>query len=319
VEGLLLCAGTQNANFSLIPTWFKLPFGMINSLTEINLDDLVAAFGWQKHALPREFLRRAFRRPAAKFASQMLAFDHLVGQAGLPEGARRASTRFVRGIRVFGKENLPATGPVLYLSNHPGMTDTVCLFAALRRPDLRIIAFRRPFLQALPNISQHLIYVSDDPAERMGALRKGSGHLREGGALLTFPAGQIEPDPDVYPGALESLSGWLDSAGVFVRFAPQTKIVPLLVRNVLWDKAVRHPLTRLRPSREQREQLGASFQLLLQLMFNLTPVTVKVQVAAPISLDELGSSDTAAIHAVVLARMRALLQGPLPGQGVAPA
>jgi 1-acyl-sn-glycerol-3-phosphate acyltransferase len=290
---------------------------MNNSLTEINLDDLVTAFGWQNHAFPRESLRLVFRRPAAKFAGHMLTFDRQVGQAGLPEGARKSSSRFVRDIRVFGAENLLPSGPVLYLSNHPGMTDTLCLFTALRRPDLRIIAFRRPFLQALPNISRHLIYVSDDPADRIGAVRKGSGHLREGGALLTFPAGEIEPDPDVYPGALESLAGWLDSAGVFVRFASQTRIVPIVVRNVLWDKAVRHPLTHLRPSRVERERLGASLQLLLQIIFNLTPVTVRVQVAPPIGLEEVGSTDTAAIHAVVLERMRRLLENPPLGQGVA--
>jgi hypothetical protein len=289
---------------------------MTNSLTEINLDDLVIAFGWQDHAFPREFLRLAFRRAAAKFAERMLSFDLQVGQAGLPESARKSAYRFVRNIRVFGVENLLSSGPVLYLSNHPGMTDTLCLFTALGRPDLRIIALRRPFLQALPNISRQLIYVSDEATDRLGAVRKASHHLREGGALLTFPAGQIEPDPDVYEGAGESLSRWLDSAGVFVRFAPETQIVPILVRNVLWDKAVRHPLTHLRPSREGRERLGASFQLLLQILFNLTPVTVNLQVAPPISLGEVGSTGTAAIHAVVLERMRRLIQNPPLGAGV---
>ena len=289
---------------------------MNNTLTEINLDDLVAAFGWQNQLFLRAFLRRVFHHPAAKFANQMLAFDGQVGLTNLPEGARKSVAHFVKDIRVFGLENLLSSGPVLYLSNHPGMTDTLCLFAALRRPDLRIIALRRPFLQALPNISQHLIYVSDDPIERMGAVRKASSHLREGGALLTFPAGEIEPDPDVYQGAIEALDGWLDSAGVFMRFAPQTKIVPVVVRNVLWDKAVKHRLTHLRSSREERERLGASFQLLLQTIFALTPVIVKLQVAAPIGLDEIGSSDSAAIHASVLERMRGLLLNPPVGEGV---
>ena len=289
---------------------------MNNSLTEINLNDLVTAFGWQNSPILREFLRLAFQRPAAEFAARMQTFDGQVGLTDLSQGARKSLPRFVKEVRVFGSENLRSSGPVLYLSNHPGMTDTLCLFAALRRPDLRIIAIRRPFLQALPNISQQLIFVSADPLDRIGAVRKGSNHLREGGALLTFPAGEIEPDPDVYDGAGESLDRWLDSAGVFVRFAPQTKIVPVLVRNVLWDKAVHHPLTHLRSSREQRQRLGASLQLLLQIIFNLTPVTVRVQVAAPIGLEEIGSTDTAAIHAHVLERMRRLLKNPPVGEGV---
>ena len=290
---------------------------MNNSLTDINLDDLVAAFGWQHHPVLRGLLRFVFRGAAARFAAQMAAFDRQVGLAGLPEGARKTLHSLVKGVRVYGLENLLSSGPVLYLSNHPGMTDTLCLFAALHRPDLRIIALRRPFLQALPNISQHLIFLSDDPVERVGAVRKASSHLRNGGAVLTFPAGEIEPDPDVYEGAYKSLDGWLDSAGVFIRFAPETKIVPILVRNVLWDKVVHHPLTRLRSGREERERLGASFQLLMQVLFNIAPVTVKVQVAPPISLSEIGSTETAAIHAFVLARMRALLQSPPAGAGAA--
>lgn len=288
---------------------------MNKSLSDINLDDLVEAFGWQRSPFLRRFVRFAFRGAAGKFANQMEAFDRRVGLEGLPEGASTTLHQYVKDVRVFGRENLLPSGPVLYLSNHPGMMDTLSLFAALRRPDLRIIALRRPFLQALPNVSRRLIFLSDDPVERMSAVRKASSHLRNAGAVLTFPAGKIEPDPDVYDGADESLDSWLDSAGVFLRFAPETKIVPLLVRNVLWDKAVRHPLTQLRSGREERERLGASIQLLMQILFNLTPVTVKVQVAAPIGLSEIGSTDTAAIHSSVLGRMRSLLQNPPFGSG----
>jgi len=288
-----------------------------NLLSDINLDDLVTAFGWQHRHLLGGVLRFVFRGAAGKFADQMVSFDQQAGRNGLPEGARGTLRRYVKDVRVFGQENLLPSGPVLYLSNHPGMTDTLCLFALLRRPDLRIIALRRPFLQALPNISQQCIFLSDNPVERMGAVRKASSHLREGGALLTFPAGEIEPDPDVYEGAAESLNRWLDSAGVFIRFAPETRIIPILVRNVLWNKAVRHPLTHLRYSRAERERLGASFQLLMQILFNIAPVTVKVQVAPPISLSEIGSTETAAIHASVLARMRSLIQNPPVGAGAA--
>ncbi|HTX92478.1 MAG TPA: 1-acyl-sn-glycerol-3-phosphate acyltransferase [Anaerolineales bacterium] len=288
---------------------------MTASLTDINLDDLVASFGWQEQVFLRGMLRFAFRGAAAKFARQMRRFDRAVGQAGLPEGARQSLGGFVKNVRVFGDGNLPAAGPALYLSNHPGMTDTLCLFAALRRPDLKILALRRPFLQALPNVSRNLLFLDDDPLERMGVVRKGAAHLRSGGPLLTFPAGRIEPDPDVYPGAWEALDGWLDSAGAFLRLAPETKIVPVLVRNVLWRRAVRHPLTRLKSGREERERLGAAFQLLSQILFDVRPVTVKIQVAPPLSLERIGSRAPAAIHAAVLASMRSLVQSSPLGEG----
>jgi hypothetical protein len=54
----------------------------------------------------------------------------------------------------------------------------------------------------------------------------------------------------------------------------------------------------------------------MQILFNLSPVTVKVQIAPPIGLAEIGSTDTAAIHSFVLSRLHTLLQHPLVGAGV---
>ena len=284
-------------------------------LTQINLDDLVSSFGWQESPLLAGTLRRIFYGPARKFARQMLAFDALVGAVGLAEASTRTLHGYVKQVRVFGGGNIPESGPLLVLSNHPGMTDTLALFAALRRPDLQIIAVRRPFLQALAETAKNLFYVSDDLSERMSAVRRVSAHLKSGGAALTFPAGQIEPDPAVYPGALESLDAWSDSAGVFVRFAPETRILPVLVNGVLWDKAVHHPLTRLKRPGPEREKLGAAFQLLAQILTGVRPVTVTVRVGRPFCAEEVGSTETAAIYAKTLERMRGLLQNSPEGEG----
>jgi hypothetical protein len=288
----------------------------LNTLTEINLDDLVSSFGWQNYPLPAALLRRFFRAPSAKFARMMLELDDYVGKYGLPDGARHTLKSFVQQVQIYGHENVPATGPALFLSNHPGMVDTLALFAAINRPDLKIIALNRPFLLSLPRISQHLLFISDDPGERVSAVKKTAAHLRNGGAALTFPAGAIEPDADVYLGALESLADWTDSAGVFVRFAPETKIVPVFVRGVLWEKAVKHPLTRLKKDRLDREKMGAALQLLAHILFNARPLNVTVQFAAPITLDEIGSREIPAIHAKIIARMRALVQAAPDGAGV---
>ncbi len=176
----------------------------LNSLTEINLDDLVASFGWQENPLPAALVRRLFVHPARKFAGQMVEYDTLVGRMGLHEASSQVlHGHYIRELCVHGQQNIPADGPLLFLSNHPGMTDTVSLFAAIPHSNLRIIATHRPFLLSLPNISQHLSYISDDPGDRMHAVRQVSTHLRSGGAALTFPAGEIEPDPDVHTGAEE--------------------------------------------------------------------------------------------------------------------
>ncbi len=288
----------------------------LTALTDINLDDLVSSFGWQNQPVLRAALRRVFHGLARKFALQILDCDRAVGENGLPQGAQHALYNYVRDVKVFGRENVPASGPALFLSNHPGMSDTLSLFVGIARRDLRVIALDRPFLQSLPNISGHLFYISDDSSERMSAVKKAAAHLRNGGALLTFPAGEIEPDPDVYPGALQALTGWTDSAAVFVRFAPETQIVPALVRGVLWDKAVKHPLTIFKRERVERERLGAALQLLAYMLFDVRPVTVRVQFAKPVTVAEVGSSEVTAVHSAVLERMRGLLQNPPEGEGV---
>jgi hypothetical protein len=302
----------------------------LNSLTEINLDDLVSSFGWEHRPGLARILRRTFVGPARNFAQVMLDFDDDIGVNGLVDAARVMLRKYIRDVRVFsdpstgspvpaalaqaGRRPLPA-GPFLALSNHPGMADTLALFSALDRPDLKIVAIDRPFLKSLTNISQRLLYVTEDPSARMSLVRQVSGHLRSGGAVLTFPAGEIEPDPNVYTGALDALNRWTDSVGVFVRMAPETAILPVLVRGVIWDRTARLLLLRLKKTREEREKLAASFQLLAHLSINSKLLDITVQIGKPITIAELGSKDTQVIHQAVLAEMKRLIENPPEGPG----
>ncbi|CAG0965654.1 hypothetical protein ANAEL_00887 [Anaerolineales bacterium] len=292
----------------------KINLDGLQTLTQINLDDLVSSFGWQDQPFLAHALRWVFRQPAQTFAKIMLEFDTAIGERGLVEAARRTEKRFVRDVRVFGLSRLPDS-PFLALSNHPGMTDTLALFAALNRPDLKIIALDRPFLMALPNMSRQLFFVHDDPTSRMKLVRQVSGHLRNGGSALTFPAGEIEPDPDVYPGALDSLQKWTDSVGVFVRMAPEMVILPVLVRNVIWNKTANHPLLKIKKTREEREKLAAALQLLAMVMWNAKPVTVTVQIGNAVDPKKLGTN-TQVIHRAVLDEIKSLIENPPQGEGV---
>ena len=288
----------------------------LNLLTQINLDDLVSSFGWTESPRLAHLLRRLFLHPAQTFAEAMVEFDDAVGAHGLPDASRLLLGRYVREVRVYGHENIPPAAPFLALSNHPGMADTVSLFAAINRADLKIIALDRPFLKALPHTSNQLFYLKDDPAARMTLVRQVSTHLKSGGSALTFPAGEIEPDPNVYAGALEALDKWTDSAGVFLRMAPETVILPTLVRGVIWDKTAQHPLVRIaKKKKEEREKLAAAFQLLAHVQFKQRPVTVTVQIGQPITVEKLGSKETQVIHQAVVTEMRRLIQNPPAGDG----
>lgn len=286
----------------------------LDALTHANLDDLISSFGWENNPLAISALRYVFARPAQKFAGQIVEFDNNVGRLDLAEAARITMQKlYVHDVRVHDHEHIPANGPVLFLSNHPGMTDTLGLFAAINRFDLKVIALHRPFLDSLSNVTKQLFFIDDSPSKRMNAVRQVSNHLRHGGSVLTFPAGEIEPDPLVYSGALEALKNWTNSAGVFIRFAPETRIVPVLVSGVIWEKTARHWLTRFKRTRFEREKFAAALQLLALILRDSRPNTIHVRFARPITVAETESTDTQVIHQVVISRMKELLETPTEG------
>jgi len=284
----------------------------IETLTQINLDDLINALGIQNNPMLTHITRSLFHGVARKFAKQMIDFDSMARARGLAEAARLTERLYVREVRVFGADCLPDSA-FLALSNHPGMTDTLALFAALKRDDLKIIALDRPFLLSLPNISKQLFYVTENPNDRVALVRHVSAHLRNGGSILTFPAGHNEPDPDVYGGSVESLQTWTDSVGVFLRLAPQTPIVPILVRSVVWKRMADTPIIRIKHTRDERELLVVALQLLAMVMFNIKPVRVIVQIGKPITVKELGTTETQVIQQAVLAEMKRLIENPPEG------
>lgn len=236
----------------------------VDALTEINLAELLDSVGLARlQATP---LRHLFRPAARRFALTAAEFDARVGLHGLSEGSEWLVRQMTTGLQVTGQAHVPPDGPVVVLSNHPGMTDTVALFSALAsRPDLRVMALDRPFLRALPHVARQLIFLPEDAAGLAAALRAGARHLKNGGALLTFPAGEIEPDPATFgtARAIDSLGHWTDSYALFARLVPRTVFVPALVSGVISPHAQRHPLTRLRRTQRDREKMAAALQIAL--------------------------------------------------------
>lgn len=286
----------------------------IDRLTKINLEDLVSSLGWQNHPFLARLVRHTLIYPPLMFAHQMAEFDSAIGTHGFVEASRMAIRHYTDDLHIFGRERIPSSA-FLALSNHPGMTDTLSLFIALNRPDLKIIALDRPFLNELPNMSKQLAYVTEDARERFRLIRQLSAHLRNGGAALTFPAGHIEPDPDVQKGSLESLHSWTDSAGIFIRMAPETAVLPVLVRGVVRKNFAFHPLTYFKKARQEREKLAAALQLLAHVMLKMRDVHVRVQIGNPVYASALGTTETKVIHQAVLAEMKKLIAYPPVGTG----
>jgi hypothetical protein len=278
----------------------------LEALTEVNLGDLVAAFGWERRRLRAWMLRRLCLEPAREFARQMLAYDAAIGQRhGLPEASRLLlRERYVRALRVDGRDHCPASGPALFVANHPGLTDTLSLIAAIGREDLKIVAARRPFLELLTNVAAHIFFIDANLGRRVIAAHEIADHLRRGGAVLTFPAGGIEPDPDVDVGALGSVDRWSDSVRVIARMVPDARIVPVLVRGVVCGKSARHWLARRKRNPAERDKLGAALQLLAMVSRGTRPTAVAVRFAAPIAA---GVQEIETLHGEIARRMRHMI------------
>lgn len=293
----------------------------VELLTRACTDDLVEAFGlyrtWTASSraaadtgtvLQRLATRAAAplcRVPARRLAGQVAAYDELVGEGGLAAGGSWAVGRLSRSLSVEGAEGIPREGPVLMVSNHPGLADSLSLFAALPREDLRVIAAERAFLQALPNTSRYLIPVEDRPGARpsgLGGLRTAARHLKAGGALLNFPRGGIEPDPASMSGARDSLSGWRESLEVFLRLAPEATVVPAIVSGVVSPTALANPLLRLRRRPEDRRWLAASLQMLAPA---LRDVHTEVRFGSPVYR---GAQEVAEVREEVLGEAGRLIR-----------
>ena len=272
----------------------------VEALTRVCVDDLLSAFGLGALRRGRHPLELLCRIPARRLARRAATYDRIVGESGLGTGGAWMLEQMSQRTEVEGRENVPRKGPLLLVANHPGLCDTVALFAATPRADLRVVAAKRPFLDALPNTSRYLLTLAEESPERLGLIRAATRHLRDGGALLTFPGGKIEPDPAVLPGAVEALGRWSASVDLFVRLVPDLTVVPAIVSGVLSPIALRNPLTLLRRREEDRRWLAATIQILAPALHD---ITVSVEFGSPIRADE-----GLPVGQMVLGEMRRLIE-----------
>jgi len=274
----------------------------VETLTRVCVDDLLFAFGLGKLRHARRPLELLFQIPARRLASQVAIYDRIVGDLGLRAGGAWALERMARHVEIEGQENVPPEGPLLLVANHPGLSDTVALFATIPRTDLRVLAAERPFLNALPNTLPYLLTVNEKSPGHLGLVRSATRHLRNGGAVLTFPGGRIEPDPAVLPGAVRALERWSSSAALFARLVPDLAIVPAIVCGVLSSAALRNPLTFLRRRKEDREWLAATLQIMTPGLYD---VSVKVSFGQPI---HAGDYSEGSVDEVVLEQARRIIE-----------
>jgi hypothetical protein len=253
-------------------------------LTRVNAKEILAAFKFDRPGRFQPLAQWLASFPARRLSRQILRFDDLVGQRGLAAAGRYILDEFTSNTHIEGQQHVPRSGPLLGVANHPGMVDAMAIWVALEhRSDLKIIASERELLQLIPNIRSRLLFVDPRRGNRSRLLRDAANHLRQGGALLTFPAGTIEPDPLVR--VVDSLACWSDSSDWLVRLVPETIVLPIAVSGVISRTAHQHRIAKRFADPKEREWVAATLQVLCR---HLRDTHTRVLIGEPISSGQFG-------------------------------
>jgi len=282
----------------------------IVTLSKLSIAELVGSVGLPRTKLVLRLFWILFRIPMSRFATMGLTFDRLVAEAGFPKASEWALTHWCSHVTARGTQDIPAEGPLLIVCNHPGTYDALIIFSQVGRQDIRWISTEIPFLENLPHTRNHVIFASRSNAlKRMSAMRSAIRHLQAGGALLYIGAGQLDPDPAVYPNAAEHIEEWLTGIDFFFRHVPALRLMPTIVSAVVSPKWARSPITYLRRKDVDKRRLVEFGQGITQLLFpGRLMFTPYVSFAPPVTIEILRSeSSQENLLPAVITRTKALL------------
>ena len=260
------------------PVVTDLPEENIQQMTESLLFQLRKAMGVPQTGSLSALIQYMFGRSVRRFSALALGLDRVIGQHGTAAGARWLLPNFVVDHSAQGIENIPNEGPLLIAANHPASYDGMVISAYVYRPDYEIIIGQDPPYDYLPALGEHAIF-SPPPMDthgRMQTVRKSIQHLREGGSLLIFPRGTIEPDPAFMPAPEAEFNCWSRSLELFLRNVPHLRVLVTIVSGVIAQACMRHPITWFRKERRDRQRLAFMYQMLRQAisgreLFGLKP------------------------------------------------
>lgn len=239
----------------------------IAKLSDSLIDEIVGAVGLPKTKFTHRIGWTLFNKITTSFAHIGAPFNETTGADGLPEASRVCLTHFCDRVKVQGIENIPASGPLLIVTNHPGAYDGLTIFSNLARKDIKWISTEIPFLRLLPKLSEHILFASrEDSRNRMVVLRNAINHLKSGGVLVYFAAGHRDPDPAVFHGASRAIDGWLDIFDMFFKYIPELQVLPVIISGCVSSHWANHLLTRLRRKQIDKQRLAEFGQVISQLM-----------------------------------------------------
>lgn len=256
------------------------------------LDEIFKAVGASESGLLRRLFWPLFWVPAQRFSKIGYRFNQIVTTSGFREAARWLLPHFIGDYIIEGGEDIPEVGPLLIASNHPGTVDALMIAAHIPRDDLKMIAGDIPFLRFLPAVGRHMMHIAQDAHVRMAVLRESMRHLEQGGAVLLFPSGGIDPDPAFMPHAYETLGTWSRSIGLMLRKVPRASVLISIVSGLLAPIFLRNPIPKVRKKPRDRQRIAEFMQIIYQITFPFKlPLSPKISYSQVLSLGVTNRDD----------------------------
>jgi 1-acyl-sn-glycerol-3-phosphate acyltransferase len=272
----------------------------IRQFKEVCRRDLASLSGLQGSRIGRTLLQTVLSRQLRLFADNMATYNLELVTLGLAEASTSLCQRYGGRVVADGLQHVPRSGPLLLVSNHPGMFDTLGIYATVPRADIRALARPQPLLGLMSSLAPNLLMLPDEGAGRAGGLRQVLQLLKADGALLIYPAGHLEPEPmllghhGLKDAPHEPLIPWSNGVGTLVKLAVRQgiplQVMPVALAGVLSTQTWRWfgPLLKLRKTVRGREDLTA----VLQVAFpGWGPTTVRVSYGAPLDAAALADGD----------------------------
>jgi len=229
-------------------------------------EEIVHALGFSRWGTMRRCLSPFFRLPAGRFAAVIARADRETRTSGLGDGSRRLMADLSLEPAVRGAEKIPLSGPLLLASNHPGAYDSVAIMACVRRSDLKVVLSDVALSRAFSSARRYFIFAPPGTAGRALALRASIDHLKSGRALLIFPHTEVEPDPEISPGAMPAIEDWSRSLEIMLRRVPESRLQVTMASGVLLPRFLHHPLVKIRRSAAKRQKLAEVMQICRQII-----------------------------------------------------
>src|SRR5215212_9588553 len=104
------------------------------------LGDMALLAGVAGSRVGRRTLEALFGERARRFARDLAEFDAEIDECGVAFASQALMARYGGQVVAQGVERVPRDGPTLFVGNHPGLMDSLAIYATAPRPDVQALA-----------------------------------------------------------------------------------------------------------------------------------------------------------------------------------